>query len=729
MNDLWIHAFTCEIENGNHVWKFFPSIELLQEFEINENWTPDIPLKFPAQWENLLCQMDQVFSSSLNIYKTSEDKIYRKPVHDYSLEESPLNKAIKYWLDQQASDGHWPSDYGGPLFLIPGYIFSMHVCGISWDDITKTLLKRYLINQQNFDGSWGLHIGGKPSLFSTVLQYVSLRLLGVSSDDHTLIKSRDWITKNKSVTDIPQWGKFYLSLIGLYDYQGMHAVLPELYMLPKWLPIHPSKLWCHTRMVYLPMAYLFGTKYISPENDLIRSIKSELYPQRFQNIHWRKHRSSVDMTDAYIPLSWMYKLAAFFMNLYDTFPIKHTRKRALKVLQEQLKMEDENTEYINLGPVNKWLNMICSFVIYGKDSVEFKKHVSKISYYLWIAEDGLKVQGYNGSQLWDAAFTVLALSENNKDLSTHAQIKLAINFIKAQRFNFNSNHYGKDFRNEIKGAWPFSTQRQGWSVSDCTAEALLAITRIEGWLGLSNDYILDSLRIILSMQNEDGGFSSYESARTGSWIEILNPASIFGDIMTDVSYVECTSSCLQFLIELSVHKPDLMPLEVKNAIHSGIQYLLVQQRKDGSWYGNWGVCFTYGTWFAIEALVHYTRFEIFDSTVLKSIENAIHFLIKTQNDDGGWGESYISCLKKEYIPIESQIVQTSWALLAIMRSGLSYKNEISKGIQYLERMQRENGDWPQQQINGQFNKSCMISYSCYRNIFPIWALTRYQNDH
>ena len=26
--------------------------------------------------------------------------------------------------------------------------------------------------------------------------------------------------------------------------------------------------------------------------------------------------------------------------------------------------------------------------------------------YLWLAEDGMKMQGYNGSQLWDTAFAV-----------------------------------------------------------------------------------------------------------------------------------------------------------------------------------------------------------------------------------------------------------------------------------------------------------------------------------
>jgi hypothetical protein len=36
--------------------------------------------------------------------------------------------------------------------------------------------------------------------------------------------------------------------------------------------------------------------------------------------------------------------------------------------------------------------------------------------------------------------------------------------------------------------------------------------------------------------------------------------------------------------------------------------------------------------------------------------------------------------------------------------------------------QLPNGDWVQQGISGVFNYNCAISYSGYKNIFPIWAL-------
>ena len=39
------------------------------------------------------------------------------------------------------------------------------------------------------------------------------------------------------------------------------------------------------------------------------------------------------------------------------------------------------------------------------------------------------------------------------------------------------------------------------------------------------------------------------------------------------------------------------------------------------------------------------------------------------------------------------------------------------------------GDWPQEGIAGVFNRACGISYTQYRNVFPIWALGRYARHY
>ena len=149
-------------------------------------------------------------------------------------------------------------------------------------------------------------------------------------------------------------------------------------------------------------------------------------------------------------------------------------------------------------------------------------------------------------------------------------------------------------------------------------------------------------------------------------------------------------------------------------------------------YGSWGCCFTYGTWFGVEGLV--LSGEAPESDALR---RACTFLISTQNSNGGWGEDFTSCYDKAYAKrgMErygeggSGVVNTAWALLALMAGGCSDHDAIKRGVDYLRQQQLPNGDWKQEGIAGVFNRACGISYTQYRNIFPIWALARYARTH
>ena len=43
----------------------------------------------------------------------------------------------------------------------------------------------------------------------------------------------------------------------------------------------------------------------------------------------------------------------------------------------------------------------------------------------------------------------------------------------------NPRHYHTSYRHATKGAWPFSTKTQGYTVSDCTGEGLKAVLYIQ----------------------------------------------------------------------------------------------------------------------------------------------------------------------------------------------------------------------------------------------------------
>lgn len=131
------------------------------------------------------------------------------------------------------------------------------------------------------------------------------------------------------------------------------------------------------------------------------------------------------------------------------------------------------------------------------------------------------------------------------------------------------------FRHESKGGWPFSTAGHGWPISDCTAEGLkgvlalhkkLKILNIKDEDKISDERLYDACNVILTYHNTDGGWATYENNRGSGWYEMLNPSEVFGDIMIDYSYVECTSACVTALKAFSEEYPTHRSMEVLNAI-------------------------------------------------------------------------------------------------------------------------------------------------------------------
>jgi achilleol B synthase len=53
---------------------------------------------------------------------------------------------------------------------------------------------------------------GQSSMFSSCLNYVTLRLLGEVCTHDALTKGRAWILSHGTAAAIPQWGKIWLSV-------------------------------------------------------------------------------------------------------------------------------------------------------------------------------------------------------------------------------------------------------------------------------------------------------------------------------------------------------------------------------------------------------------------------------------------------------------------------------------------------------------------------------------
>eukprot|EP00461_Guttulinopsis_vulgaris_P002696 UN02697 len=222
-------------------------------------------------------------------------------------------------------------------------------------------------------------------------------------------------------------GKFWLATMNLFPWHGMNAIFPEVWLLPQALPIHPSRFWCHCRMVYLPMAYIYGAKWQTVLTPLLKEIRTEIYLDSYDEIDFYKVRDLLAETDLYHPGGCMLKMGNLVMNTYEDYTPQvvknYFRKQALDFIGDYVDAEDEQTNYITIGPVGKFINMLVTYHRHGPNSIQFRLHQSRIQDYLWIAEDGIKCQGYNGSQLWDTAFTVQAFTTLERGINNVLKLK------------------------------------------------------------------------------------------------------------------------------------------------------------------------------------------------------------------------------------------------------------------------------------------------------------------
>jgi squalene/oxidosqualene cyclase-like protein len=657
----------------------------------------------------------------------------------------PGQKAAEAALDRlirtQTESGAWEGEVVWCPMITAQVVILRAVIGTGFECEWRTGVRRYFAATQRPEGGWGLHPESAPYLYVTTLVYIALRLLGEHADGPLTAPALAWIRKQPGgACAIPTWGKFWLSLIGLYDYSGLNACPPELFMLPDWMFVQADHLYCHTRYIYLGIAYLYGRRFVGALGTIRDALCRELYDMDYEAVPFARYRHSIAQSDLLVRPCWQLRRLFDLMRLMSR-PWRFVpgtgklRRKSLARCLERIRFEQRASRYQGLSPVSGILNTLA---LWTNDSADPDVAASLAGIESWRWQDEVTGIRYAGarSQTWDTSFVLQALAEAAPgggmpmDERARAAMRAGYRFLNGAQAVEELPRAKTEHRDPIRGGWCFSDGVHRWPVCDCTAEAVSAVLDCHAIPGLippkqriDDGRLSEAIRFILSRQNADGGFATYERRRGRAFLQGLNPSEMFGSCMTERSYIECTASAVKALRHFRAAHPGALQHEIDAAVALGVAFLRAQQCPDGSYPGFWGINFVYATGFVIGALKAAGSGESGGT-----LECAVEWIEAHQREDGGWGEDFSSCVHDRYIENNrSLVIMTAWAVLALLEAGPPARPAIRRGVAWLERQQENNGDWPRDSVNGVFFGAAMLDYRLYNTYFPAWALIRYRS--
>ncbi|MEH7158543.1 squalene--hopene cyclase [Neobacillus drentensis] len=601
----------------------------------------------------------------------------------------------------QSADGSWNYPFETGLSTDAYMIILLRTLEINDEELIQGLVARILSKQEN-NGAWKLYYDeGEGNLTATVEAYYALLYSGyVKKDDKQLRAARRFILSKGGLEEVSIFTKVMLSLTGQYIWPDFSPLPIEFILLPHYFPINFYSFSVFGRANLTPIILLADKKFF---------IKTEKSPN-LSELHLHRHQE-----DSWFRSSEYRSLLTF---------IEDGVKRLIGLPEQlhQLAVERAKKYMLDhLEPDGTFYSYYsCTFLMifallsdgYQKTDPIITKAVNGLLA-MKCDINGHPHMQYTTAHVWNTSLIGYALQSAGV-----AADDPVVN--KAHRYLLNRQHhtFGDWVIHNTKslpGGWGFSDVNTMNPDVDDTTASLRSISRM---VPLERDAWDRGLSWLLSMQNDDGGWAAFEKNTDTKLFEFL-PIEKGEFLLADPSCADITGRTLEFLGNYTNLPRD------HNVIKKGINWLLKNQRKDGSWYGRWGLCYLYGTWGAVTGLMA-TGIPRSHS----SIRMAVDWLLTIQNEDGGWGESCQSDSKKKYVPLgESTLTHSAWALDALISTSEEPTPQIQKGITYLL-TSLEKSDWTTDYPKGQgMAGGFYIHYHSYRYIFPLIALSHYRKKY
>ncbi len=624
------------------------------------------------------------------------------------VDTSELERAIKAATDgllrEQRPEGHWVYELEADATIPAEYVLLVHYLAETPSLELERKIGNYLRRIQGDHGGWPLYHAGAFDISATVKAYFALKMIGDDINAPHMARAREAIHQRGGAIKANVFTRILLALYGECSWNDVPTVPPELILLPRWFPVHLSKMSYWARTVIVPLLVLCAMKPLArnPRGVHVAELFVPGVPAAnprapHQNKYWSAFFTGLDRILKKV--QWP----------------EGSRNRAIEKCRawttERLNGED------GLGAIYPAMAnsvMMYDLLGYPKDHPDYAIARKSVENLLVIKDDEAYCQPCV-SPVWDTALVAHALLEA-KTPAADAAVARGLAWLKPLQVLNVKGDWAEERPYVRPGGWAFQYRNDHYPDLDDTAVVVMAMDRAQK-AGIATGYddaIARGDEWVQGLQSKGGGWGAFDADNSHYYLNNI-PFADHGALL-DPPTEDVSGRCVGMLAQLGQDGARL---------DEGVEYLRKTQRADGSWWGRWGVNYIYGTWSALAGL---------NGAGVPATDNVMQrgadWLIAIQNPDGGWGEDCNSYTLdyKAYEPAPSTASQTAWALLGLMAGGQVDHPALARGVAWLTARQEADGLWTQAHYTGGgFPRVFYLNYHGYPRFFPLWVLARYRN--
>jgi hypothetical protein len=166
--------------------------------------------------------------------------------------DDTVGRAADALLRRQRRDGHWVFELEADATIPAEYILLRAYLGEPDAPELERKIGVYLRRIQGAHGGWPLYHAGAFDVSATVKAYFALKTIGDDPAAPHMTRAREALLAHGGAGACNVFTRILLALFGVISWRAVPETPVEIMLLPRWFPVHLSKISYWARTVIVP---------------------------------------------------------------------------------------------------------------------------------------------------------------------------------------------------------------------------------------------------------------------------------------------------------------------------------------------------------------------------------------------------------------------------------------------------------------------------------------------